>query len=57
MYLVRELTDESLPQIGALFGGRDHSTVINSLKRVEALRDANPETRSQIDRIRRSLRD
>jgi chromosomal replication initiator protein len=57
MYLVRELTDESLPQIGQLFGGRDHSTVINSLKRVEALRDANPEIRAQIDRIRRSLRD
>ncbi|MFO0745670.1 MAG: chromosomal replication initiator protein DnaA [Myxococcota bacterium] len=57
MYLVRELTDESLPQIGAFFGGRDHSTVINSLKRVEALRDANPEIRAQIDRVRRSLRD
>ncbi|MCC6620875.1 MAG: chromosomal replication initiator protein DnaA [Deltaproteobacteria bacterium] len=57
MYLVRELTDESLPQIGAFFGGRDHSTVINSLKRVEAMRDANPEIRVQIDRIRRSLRD
>lgn len=57
MYLVRELTDESLPQIGQLFGGRDHSTVINSLKRVEALRDANPEIRSQLDRIRRTLRE
>jgi len=57
MYLVRELTDESLPQIGFFFGGRDHSTVINSLKRVEAMRDANPEIRVQMDRIRRSLRD
>ena len=57
MYLVRELTDESLPQIGNLFGGRDHSTVINSLKRVEALRDANPEIRAQLDKLRRSLRD
>ncbi len=57
MYLVRELTDESLPQIGNHFGGRDHSTVINSLKRVEALRDANPEIRAQLDRLRRSLRD
>ena len=57
MYLVRELTDVSLPQIGHLFGGRDHSTVINSLKRVGALRDANPEIRAQLDRLRRSLRD
>jgi chromosomal replication initiator protein len=36
IYLTRELTDLSLPQIGRLYGGRDHSTVINSLKRVEA---------------------
>jgi len=57
MYLVRELTDESLPQIGNLFGGRDHSTVINSLKRVGALSDANPEIRAQLDRLRRSLRE
>jgi chromosomal replication initiator protein len=36
MYLTRELTDLSLPQIGRLYGGRDHSTVLNSLRRVEA---------------------
>jgi chromosomal replication initiator protein len=35
MYLTRELTDLSLPQIGRLYGGRDHTTVINSLRRVE----------------------
>lgn len=57
MYLVRELTDESLPQIGQMFGGRDHSTVINGLKRVEALRDAIPDLRGRIDKIRRQLRD
>ena len=57
MYLMRELTDESLPQIGHLFGGRDHSTVINSLRRVAALSDANPEIRAQLDRLRRSLRE
>jgi chromosomal replication initiator protein len=36
IYLTRELTDLSLPQIGRIYGGRDHSTVINSIKRVEA---------------------
>ena len=36
IYLTRELTDLSLPQIGRLFGGRDHSTVLNSIRRVEA---------------------
>jgi chromosomal replication initiator protein len=36
IYLTRELTDLSLPQIGRLYGGRDHSTVLNSIKRIEA---------------------
>jgi chromosomal replication initiator protein len=36
IFLTRELTDLSLPQIGRLYGGRDHSTVHNSLRRVEA---------------------
>lgn len=36
IFLTRELTDLSLPQIGRLYGGRDHTTVLNSLRRVEA---------------------
>jgi len=36
IYLTRELTELSLPQIGRLYGGRDHTTVLNSLRRVEA---------------------
>jgi chromosomal replication initiator protein len=36
IFLTREATDLSLPQIGRLYGGRDHSTVLNSLRRVEA---------------------
>ncbi len=35
IYLTRELTDLSLPQIGRLYGGRDHSTVLNSIRRLE----------------------
>ena len=36
IYLTRELTELSLPQIGRLYGGRDHSTVLNSIRRAEA---------------------
>jgi chromosomal replication initiator protein len=36
IYLTREFTDLSLPQIGRLYGGRDHTTVLNSLRRIEA---------------------
>ncbi|MHB9035083.1 MAG: chromosomal replication initiator protein DnaA [Armatimonadota bacterium] len=35
MYLIRELTDYSLPSVGKAFGGRDHSTVIHACKKIE----------------------
>jgi chromosomal replication initiator protein len=37
MYLARELTDVSLPKIGAKFGGRDHSTVIHAKDKISKL--------------------
>ena len=38
MYLAKKLTPRSLPDIGRRFGGRDHTTVIHAVKRIEALR-------------------
>ena len=55
MYLIRELTDESLPRIGAFFGGRDHTTVLNALKRIEHLKSANPILRDRIKRLATEL--
>ena len=37
MYLCREQTDLSLPKIGALFGGRDHTTVMHAIDKVRRL--------------------
>jgi chromosomal replication initiator protein len=51
MYLVRELTDYSLPKIGGEFGGRDHSTVIHACDKIQELIKSDPE----IDRIIKNL--
>lgn len=39
MYLAKRLTTRSLPEIGRKFGGRDHSTVIHAVRKIEELRD------------------
>jgi len=53
--LTRELTDLSLPQIGRLYGGRDHSTVLNSLRRIEALLATDPDVAGQVRDLRGSI--
>jgi chromosomal replication initiator protein len=43
MYLCKSLTHASLPEIGRSFGGKHHSTVIHSIRKVEELRKTNPD--------------
>lgn len=43
MYLAKELTDKSLPEIGEAFGGRDHTTVLYAYKKMKQLFDETPE--------------
>ena len=52
VYLTRELTDLSLGQIGDRFGGRDHSTVLNSVRRVQAEQEADPDLRRRLEELR-----
>jgi chromosomal replication initiator protein len=56
MYLIKEMFDLSLVEIGKLFGGRDHSTVIHSIAKVEDDLRADPAFRERIDNLRGSLR-
>ena len=49
MYLIKKFLDKSLVDIGAAFGGRDHTTVINSLEKVESTQAKNPEFKNDID--------
>lgn len=55
MYLIRELLGLQLVEIGAAFGGRDHSTVIHSLDRVQDELKANLAFQSRIQRLRQQL--
>jgi chromosomal replication initiator protein len=55
IFLTRDLTDLSLPQIGRLYGGRDHTTVLNSLRRVEAGLDEDPELAEKIRELRGAI--
>jgi chromosomal replication initiator protein len=41
MYLCRQLTTASLPEIGRNFGGKHHTTVLHSITKVERLRNSN----------------
>jgi chromosomal replication initiator protein len=42
MWLCKQLTPKSLPTIGRLFGGRDHTTVMHAVRKIEELRHADP---------------
>jgi chromosomal replication initiator protein len=52
MYLIKELLDESLVGIGRVFGGRDHSTVIHSIRKVEEELTSDPEFAERVRELR-----
>jgi chromosomal replication initiator protein len=56
MYLCRELTDLSLPRIGSLFGGRDHSTVIHATNKISTLMAERRSTYNQIQELTARIR-
>jgi chromosomal replication initiator protein len=51
MYLVRELTTHSFPEIGEFFGGKDHTTVLHSCNKIAAERDRDVAVRSLLDKL------
>jgi len=55
MYLSKQLTPRSLPEIGRRFGGRDHTTVIHAVRQIEKLRAMDPELDSDIRLLTRQL--
>jgi chromosomal replication initiator protein len=55
MYLAKQLTSRSLPEIGRKFGGRDHTTVMHAVRKVEELRAGDSSFSEDIDLLRRML--
>ncbi|WP_108483881.1 chromosomal replication initiator protein DnaA [Oceaniglobus ichthyenteri] len=57
MYLCKHLTQRSLPEIGRRFGGRDHTTIMHGIKRIEELKQKDNQMAEDLNLLRRSLED
>ncbi len=55
MYLTKMLTAKSLPEIGRHFGGRDHTTVLYAVRKIETLRAVDNQINEDIELLRRAL--
>ena len=55
MYLCRTMTDESFPRIGIEFGGKDHSTVMHSVEKIEKEIKENKDLANQIEKLKKDI--
>ena len=55
MYLAKQLTQRSLPEIGRRFGNRDHTTVLHAIRKIEGLLGDNVRLRDEIDELKKIL--
>ena len=55
MFLSKSLTSKSLPEIGRKFGGRDHTTVIHAVKKIEELKLVDVQIADEVEILRRTL--
>jgi len=56
MYLAKDMTQKSLPEIGELFGGRDHTTVLHAVRKIAAERQKNAELNQQLHVLEQTLK-
>lgn len=57
MYLAKSLTLRSLPEIGRRFGGRDHTTVLHAVRKIEGMVEKDSELAGEIDHLKRMLQE
>lgn len=55
MFLATKLTNQSLPAIGAKFGGRDHTTVMHAVKTIQSLIDSDPDFAATMKRVQATM--
>ena len=55
MFLCKQMTTRSLPEIGRRFGGRDHTTIMHGIRKVEELKGSDSQLREDLDLLRRLL--
>ena len=55
MYLSRKLTPHSLPELGGAFGGKDHTTILHSFKKIEQDIQGNPQLKKTIEQLTTTL--
>lgn len=55
IFLTREMTPLSLPQIGGLYGDRDHTTVLNSIERIDEAVGTDPEITTSVETLRAEI--
>jgi chromosomal replication initiator protein len=57
MYLAKVLTLRSLPEIGRRFGGRDHTTVLHAVRKIEGLSNKDGQLNEELELLKRMLMD
>jgi chromosomal replication initiator protein len=55
MYLAKQMTARSLPEIGRRFGNRDHTTVIHAIRKIEGILSDNPKLRDELEELKKLL--
>ena len=55
MYLCKQMTTRSLPEIGRRFGGRDHTTIMHGVKKIEELMQKDSQIADDLELLRRTL--
>jgi chromosomal replication initiator protein len=55
MYLSKVLTPRSLPEIGRRFGGRDHTTVLHAVRKIEGMIEADATLKDEIELLKRMI--